>query len=241
MERIALVLVALLLVGTGHAAAGDKPAPAAAAAGDDLYCPTDPPTPPYLAQFAPDAQQGCVTLHRDEKMRARVFTDPAIFANACPIIVEDFIPDGNCLNHMNLPPIQRGDRIHLDNFAGSYQLTIVSSKGALVSSVPLTPREITLGTAAEQVKGYAWLQGSDGGLVYYVYMNDERKKADQPDTNRHYFVEVFVASDHNCADDAPDVSAKARRDCAPTTSTGPAALGQGGTGPGGEPPPTQRP
>jgi hypothetical protein len=93
----------------------------------------------------------------------------------------------------------------------------------------------------EQVKGYAWLQGSDGGLVYYVYMNDERKEAGKADTNRHYVVEIFDASDQNCAADAPDVSAKVRRDCAPTISSGPPSMGQGGTGPGGEPPPTQKP
>lgn len=244
MKRIAIVLAGLLLCCSSSVFAAGKRAsarrpPAQNAAGANLYCPTT--SDAGYAQFAPDAQKGCVSIHSDHKVRARVFADASAFANVCPIVIEDFSTDAGCLSGMRLPDIRSGDRIHLDYFNGSYQLTIVGASGALVSRVALTPHHVQLGSGAEEVTGYAWLQGTDGGLVYYAYMDDLRDDANAPDMNRHYVVDVYVAGNETCRAETPDVSAVALATCAPPASPEPPVISQGGTTPGGEPPPTKKP
>jgi hypothetical protein len=191
-----------------------------------------------FAQTDATEMRGCVTLHGDRGAKARVFASSTVFANVCPIVVrKDFVYDAGC-SGARLPKIVKGDTIDLRYRDGSYWLSIDGANGSILASIKLMPEFIALGADAKKVEGYAWLKGSDGRVVYYVYI-DGAEVAVAGNHSKKFIVEMYDAADTNCAHHAPDVSAIEDKECS-FVSGATVLYMQGGTGPGGEPPPTKK-
>jgi hypothetical protein len=198
------------------------------------------PSPAVYAQTDPSEKRGCVALHEDRTAKARVFASDSVFANVCPIVVrKNFIYDANCTGAgVVLPQIVKGDTMNLRFRDGSYWLSIDGASGSILAGVKLDPEYIKLGTDAEKVEGYAWLKGSNGRVVYYVYI-DGVNTSSVDKHEKKFIVEMYDAANTACAHHAPSVSAVQDKNCDIVPAEDP-FVGQGGTGPGGEPPPTKK-
>lgn len=192
-----------------------------------------------LAQTAAASRRGCVTINEKKSRRARLFADDSAFANVCPIVVtENFSYTSSCTK-VDLPRIIKGDTIDLTYRNGTYWLNVYGDQGSIVSGVKLMPQFVRLGSGAGAVEGYGWLKGSEGGVVYYLYIDGAL--AHLPANNdKSYILEIYDAANTSCASHAPDASAAADPGCDEVFNEERADPRQGGTGPGGEPPPTPR-